>query len=98
MRPEEDYWDMAPGTRLDIGTTAIEFIGEFNWLELPEDGTWVIDLPNGHTLMMNECEWTNGRTVDSEWTGISFDTVNSGYLIRMTNDSEGAYVARHWGK
>jgi hypothetical protein len=105
MRDATEYWDMEPGTRLDIGTTAIEYVGEFNWVELPEDSTpddplagWVIDLPNGHSIHMAESEWVGGRDVSSEWHAITFDTMNSGYLIRMTNDEEGAYVARHWGK
>lgn len=103
MRDEADYWEMPAGTRLDIGTTAIEYIGEFTWDEYHSDtldamSTWVITLPNDRTIRMSEVETTYGRDVAAEWEGITFDTINSGYLIRMTNDSEGAYVARHWGK
>jgi hypothetical protein len=103
MRDETEYWDMEPGTRLDVDTTAIEYVGEFNWRENLNDpaddlSTWVLDLPDGDTLKMRDLESTLGRTVESEWHGITFDTMNSGYLIRMTNDEEGAYVARHWGK
>ena len=103
MRDETEYWNMPKGTRLDIGTTAIEYIGEFNWVE-DSDWTgdallgWFINLPSGRILHMDECEWVGGRPVSAEWVGISFDTINSGYLIRMTNDSEGAYVAYHYGK
>lgn len=103
MRDETDYWDMEPGTRLDIGTTAIEYIGEFNWEQMDTGGPdpledWTINLPSGVVLYMPEFERTNDRTVSAEWHGISFDTFNSGYLIRLTNDSEGAYVAHHYGK
>lgn len=103
MRDETEYWDMPKGTRLDIGTTAIEYIGEFNWEEMDTGGTdpledWTINLPNDVVLYMAEFEWVGGRPVSAEWHAISFDTMNSGYLIRMTNDEQGAYVAHHYGK
>lgn len=108
MRDETEYWDMVAGARLDMGTTAIEYIGEFNWEE-NDNGTddsledWTITLPSGATIDMSEVmvtdgPWTGRLTVADEWHGITHDTINSGYLIRMTNDNEGAYVARHWGK
>lgn len=110
MRDETEYWEIVAGTRLDIGTTAIEYVGEFDWVEDDSEdlndeslSAWVLNLPNDRVIHMSEVEAAGGafigtRSVAAEWQGITFDTMNTGYLIRMTNDEQGAYVARHWGK
>lgn len=97
----------APGTRFDHDDVAIEYVCEvyFDYIAPDEDAehTWCLRRSDDDSVVEVDYD-AFARTHDaahrfirSEFDGISHDTINSGYLLKMTDDGEGAHIFRHWG-
>ncbi len=96
----------AVGERFDYGTTAVEYMGECYFDYTPpmsddDDFIWSIvgsaDDRNYGTLD-DFMRTTDAPNFTNWFDGISHDTINSGYLLKMTPDQEGCHIFRHWGK
>lgn len=98
----------APGTRFDHEDVAIEYVCEVYFDYRPpvdddSDYEWHLrrsDDDSEFEVAYDDFESTSyagHRFIRNEFDGISHDTINSGYLLKMTSDSEGAHIFRHWG-
>lgn len=98
----------APGTRFDCEDVAIEYVCEvyFDYIEPSLDGEYEWNLHRSDTGALFEIPYEDFTTthdaghrfIRNEFDGISHDTINSGYLLKTSDDGEGAFVFRHWGK
>lgn len=101
----DEYEPPAVGTRFDVGTTAIEYVGEyyFDYVSPTEDEESDHILVNSDTsatftLTESDFQWIDGSSpLKGNYHGIWHSTINSGYLIRLTDDGEGAFLFHHWG-
>ncbi|UPU15928.1 hypothetical protein [Stenotrophomonas virus Jojan60] len=97
-----------PGTRFDHEDVAIEYVcevyfnyneptldGEYEWMLLRSDNDTPFDIPYED---FSSTSVAAHRFIRNEFDGISHDTINSGYLLKMTDDGDGAHIFRHWGQ
>ena len=110
IRDFDEFEPPAPGTRFDVGTTAIEYIGEYytDYIiptgeeeEEEEDSEYQflhLDTHKPFELLLSDFLRVDGYSdLTPGFHGIWHGTINSGYLIRLTDDGEGAFLFHHWG-
>ncbi len=97
----------ASGTRFDCEDVAIEYVCEAYFDYIPPDAdnehSWRLKRSDDDSVFevdYDDFALTHDaahRFIRNEFDGISHDTINSGYLLKMTDDGEGAHIFRHWG-
>lgn len=95
-----EYEPPAIGTRFDVGTTCIEYAGEyyFEYVLPTEDDETEFHLRNSATGEVLDLVLSDFSTYDLPgYHAIWHSTINSGYLIRLTDDGEGVFLFHHWG-
>lgn len=104
-RDFDEYEPPAIGTRFDVDTTCIEYVGEYYfdyWYPTDDDepDLYLLDRETHQPFSLVLSDFlriVSPSPLKDAYHGIWHGTINSGYLIRTTNDGEGAFLFRHWG-